>query len=83
MKPNWLYVVCFLLGIDKGLIDLRRKETKAITPSASTNTGSPKLPTLVECITECQSELDESELGPFAEQCIEVVLNYICRQLRT
>jgi hypothetical protein len=50
-------------------------------PSASANTGSPKLPTLEECTKEAQAfalyDLTYREYG-----VVRTVYDFICRQLR-
>jgi len=56
-------------------------DTKEIAPSASTNTGSPKLPTLEVCIANLYRDTAAGTVGLTAVEVAKNVHGYISRQL--
>ena len=52
-------------------------------PSASANTGSPKLPTLEVCIANLYRDTAAGTVGLTAVEVVKNVHGYISRQLRT
>jgi hypothetical protein len=59
-------------------------DIKDFAPSASHNTGSPKLPTLEECYkVALESQFGQVSLSQVKVNMLTAVYEFICRQLRT